>query len=330
MRKKVVGILWSVVSFVAITSSVSALTCTVVTQPLAKGFENSEVLALQQFLADSGYLLVKPNGYFGDNTKRALIAFQRKQKLSRTGATGPLTRGKIRDISCSAASSTLEKKISRESVTATSGEKIAVTVKETSETITLAEMPTIYVKTLIPVDVTSDSATLFGRGGIDGEKHWFEWGKTEDMTNATPQTVASTTFSYKLTGLSPSTTYYFRALTSVASSTQRKAEIARGESRYFVTPQLKAATLPTPTVTISSTGVAVTADGKARVRWASTNVNVCSFAGGEEGGNWTRQGSLTGEYITQPMTKAASFYIVCKNSVGYTVTGGVTVPQIVK
>ena len=41
-----------------ITSSVSALTCTNLTKTLSKGSENSEVLKLQQFLFDGGYLTV--------------------------------------------------------------------------------------------------------------------------------------------------------------------------------------------------------------------------------------------------------------------------------
>jgi peptidoglycan hydrolase-like protein with peptidoglycan-binding domain len=329
MRKKIVRTLFITTSFVSIITSVSALTCTTVTKPLSKGSENREVLALQQFLAESGYLLVKPNGYFGENTRKSLIAFQRKQKLAGTGAVGPLTRGKIQEISCSTASSTPAKKITKESVATKSEVKVPVVVKETPEVIVAKEVPTIYVKTLIPADIKPNSATLMGSGGINGEKHWFEWGKTTEMTNVTPQTVASTSFSYKITGLLPSTTYYFRAITSVASSTERKGEIAYGDSRYFVTPPAEVSASPLPTVSITSTGSAVNADGSARVKWTSSNVNVCSFTGGEEGGGWTTMGSLSGEYITRPMTKAATFSISCKNNANYTVTGSVSVPKIV-
>ena len=329
--------LFFVTSFIFVAPSVSALTCTSLVRSLSKGSENSEVLTLQQFLADGGYLVVKPNGYFGENTKKAVIAFQRKQKISGTGFVGPITRGKIQEISCSIATSStssVEKKIPSESTVADNQKNAtsttaAVVVKDIPVAAAVQEIPTIYIKTLIPKDITPNEATLLGSGGIDGEKHWFEWGKTMEMSNVTPQTAASTSYSYKIKGLLPGTAYSFRAVTSVATSTERKGEVAYGDTRYFTTPPATVAATPVPTVSISSTGVAVAADGSARVKWVSANVSTCSFLDGEEGGNWTRQGSLSGEYITKPMTKSATFRIICKNNVQYTVTGSITVPKIV-
>lgn len=328
MRKNALKILFLIIPFVFLVPSVSALVCTNITKPLSKGSENNEVLSLQQFLADSGYLLVKPNGYFGENTRKAVSAFQKKQNITTTGFVGPLTRGRIKEISCTTTLSIEEKKAT--STVATNGEeKTALVIKDTPVVIPIKEVPTIYIKTYLAVDITSESATLKGTGGIDGEKHWFEWGNTMEMTNATPQTNASTTYTYKLTGLTPTTAYYFRAVTSVASSTDRKAEIAYGDMRNFTTPAKAVTAQVLPTVSIASTGVAVNASGSAKVTWTSANTSTCSFTQGEQGGSWTSQGSLSGQYITMPITVATVFSISCKNSSGYTVTGSVTVPKIV-
>ena len=191
--------------------------------------------------------------------------------------------------------------------------------------------PTIYVKTFLATDVTSESAILKGSGGVDGEKHWFEWGTTMEMKSTTTQTNTPTSYSYTLTGLAPNTSYYFRAVTSVASSTDRKAETAYGEMRYFTTPAKAVATAVkvSPTVSITTTGVAVNAGGSAKVTWTSTNTNTCTFTQGENGGTWTQQNSLSGQYMTLPMTSSAVFSISCKDIDGYVVTSSVTVPKIV-
>ncbi len=341
MQKNIIKVIFVATSFLFLASSSSALTCTNLTKPLSKGSENDGVLALQQFLYDAGYLLVKPNGYFGENTKKAVSAFQKKENINITGTVGPLTRAKIKEISCTLGTASPEvKNVISPAVTNEEGKVISVPKntpiatttqqiqKSTPATIVVEEMPTIYVKTFLAVDITSDTAVLKQTGGIDGEKHWFEWGTTMDMKNVTPQIVASTTYSYKLIGLLPSTAYYFRAITSVASSTERKTEIAYGDMRYFTTPATTAVAQALPTVSISSTGVAVNSSGSTKITWTSTGTTVCSFTDGEEGGDWTNQRPLSGQYITRPITRSTVFSISCRNNAGYTVTGSVTVATI--
>lgn len=68
---------------------------------------SNNVLLLQDFLNDNGYLLSQPTGFFGAGTFRAVKAFQRVNGISQTGALGPLTRGKIRDMTCSRNETTL-------------------------------------------------------------------------------------------------------------------------------------------------------------------------------------------------------------------------------
>ena len=89
-------------SVLLITSSSSALTCANLTKSLAQGSENSDVLRLQQFLFEEGYLPTKPTGYFGTGTFKAVKAFQKANGLDQVGSTGPGTRAKIKEKSCAA------------------------------------------------------------------------------------------------------------------------------------------------------------------------------------------------------------------------------------
>ena len=87
-------------SLILITSSSSALTCANLTKSLAQGSESSDVLRLQQFLFEEGYLSTKPTGYFGAGTFKAVKAFQKANGLDQVGSTGPGTRAKIKEKSC--------------------------------------------------------------------------------------------------------------------------------------------------------------------------------------------------------------------------------------
>lgn len=56
---------------------------------------NGEVSKLQKFLVEKGYLKVSANGYFGNQTKLAVMSFQRESKLPVLGNVGPATRKAI-------------------------------------------------------------------------------------------------------------------------------------------------------------------------------------------------------------------------------------------
>lgn len=89
------------VAIILTTSSASALNyCTDLTKTLSKGSQNSQVLKLQQYLFEGGYLVAKPNGYFGAGTVKAVKSFQYEHQLSETGSLGSATRKKIKDVSC--------------------------------------------------------------------------------------------------------------------------------------------------------------------------------------------------------------------------------------
>ncbi len=67
-------------------------------------YTKGEVTMVQDFLNDQGYLRVQPTGFFGLATTRAVKDFQKDNGISQTGSTGPLTRAKIKEISCSLSS----------------------------------------------------------------------------------------------------------------------------------------------------------------------------------------------------------------------------------
>lgn len=73
----------------------SSSTCLTTTNVLSKGSKNEDVLKLQQFLVDGGYLTSKPNGYFGDGTVKAVKTFQSTNYLTQDGFVATTTRNKI-------------------------------------------------------------------------------------------------------------------------------------------------------------------------------------------------------------------------------------------
>jgi peptidoglycan hydrolase-like protein with peptidoglycan-binding domain len=79
---------------------VSALSCTDLQKNLVRGAENSDVLALQGFLYEKGYLKANPNGYFGAGTLTAVKNYQGAKGLARSGQVFPLTRETIKKESC--------------------------------------------------------------------------------------------------------------------------------------------------------------------------------------------------------------------------------------
>ena len=87
-------------SIVFMIPSAYATTCTKLTKTLSKGSENSEVLKLQDFLFDKGYLTANPNGYFGEATRKAVLKLQRDAGLKLDGVVGVTTRRNILSGTC--------------------------------------------------------------------------------------------------------------------------------------------------------------------------------------------------------------------------------------
>lgn len=59
-----------------------------------------QVTDLQAYLQDGGYLSSDPTGYFGTQTYKAVQGFQRANGITPNGLVGPLTRAKIKLLSC--------------------------------------------------------------------------------------------------------------------------------------------------------------------------------------------------------------------------------------
>ena len=64
----------------------------VITQNLGYGSFSSQVVTLQSFLIQHGYLRGSVTGYFGNMTRKAVMQFQKDNTISSTGFVGPLTR----------------------------------------------------------------------------------------------------------------------------------------------------------------------------------------------------------------------------------------------
>jgi peptidoglycan hydrolase-like protein with peptidoglycan-binding domain len=61
---------------------------------------NGEVSTLQDFLQSKGYLNNEPTGYFGFLTLKAVMSFQNGSGIDATGYVGPITRAKIKSVTC--------------------------------------------------------------------------------------------------------------------------------------------------------------------------------------------------------------------------------------
>jgi peptidoglycan hydrolase-like protein with peptidoglycan-binding domain len=62
--------------------------------------KNGDVSRLQDFLINQGFLKSNITGYFGSQTYRAVRDFQRSFGFSAVGNVGPMTRNKIKNITC--------------------------------------------------------------------------------------------------------------------------------------------------------------------------------------------------------------------------------------
>jgi peptidoglycan hydrolase-like protein with peptidoglycan-binding domain len=71
-----------------------------ITSTLQIGSENNQVYALQQILANEGFLNTAPNGYFGLQTKYAVQSFQMNNGISATGVVGYQTREALNEVAC--------------------------------------------------------------------------------------------------------------------------------------------------------------------------------------------------------------------------------------
>jgi hypothetical protein len=120
LKRFSVLILLAVSAFTFASAATSTATCISLSKNHSKGSENSEVLTLQQFLFDGGYLKTQPNGYFGLGTVTAVKRFQIANGISPVGSIGPATRGKVKEVSCSKKGTALTVKTMQQAIQSTS------------------------------------------------------------------------------------------------------------------------------------------------------------------------------------------------------------------
>jgi hypothetical protein len=85
-------------------SYASAASCIDLKSGLSRGMETPNVLILQNFLYEKGFLKAKPNGYFGVGTFAGVKAYQKSLGFEQAGSVGPATRAAIRKETCGTAS----------------------------------------------------------------------------------------------------------------------------------------------------------------------------------------------------------------------------------
>lgn len=75
--------------------------CITLSKDLSLGSKNSDVYVLQDFLVEKGLLTTSPTGYFGDLTKKAVMAYQDSVYVPDSGEVSKLTMKAIMLESCS-------------------------------------------------------------------------------------------------------------------------------------------------------------------------------------------------------------------------------------
>lgn len=82
------------------TSSYAQSNCVAFSANIGRGMRNNNVLALQTYLAKTGYFNTEATGYFGNITTSAVKSYQAEHKIDTTGFVGVLTRAAILQESC--------------------------------------------------------------------------------------------------------------------------------------------------------------------------------------------------------------------------------------
>lgn len=91
MKKRIFSIIIAAVMMTALWAA--AGTASAAGRNLSHGLSGDDVFRLQSLLADHGYFLEEPTGYFGEITLQALLDFQSDAGLEVDGIAGPITQG---------------------------------------------------------------------------------------------------------------------------------------------------------------------------------------------------------------------------------------------
>jgi len=118
-----------------------------------------------------------------------------------------------------------------------------------------------------------------------------------------------------VTGLTESTTYYFRLEVTNNYGT------ANLNINNFTTPSCQ--TVQNPTVSITANPTSVSYNGSSVINWTSTNATSCTASGGTNG--WSGTQNTSGNFNTGALTSTTTYNIICTNSTGQQATSSATV-----
>jgi len=141
-------------------------------------------------------------------------------------------------------------------------------------------------------------------GGDSVTYAWFEYGETTSYGQKTSERSLTSTGFYciSVSGLSPNTTYYYRAVASNSAGT------SYGERKSFTT-------VSGPTVDIKANGsngpITVPYNGSATLSWTSSDVDYCSASGG-----WSGSKGMSGSQVIQNLTVSRTYTLNCSGAGG--------------
>jgi peptidoglycan hydrolase-like protein with peptidoglycan-binding domain len=163
------------VSFLSLSIlQASALVCIDLGDNLTKGKENKEVMALQIFLYQKGFLTVTPNGYFGNGTFSAVKKYQKSVFLSQSGNVFILTRAALKNETCNKKISVVDTVVATSSVPAVVVSTTTVEVTPNSQGLAFAQnsthvkLATITIQSLVPGTISSLSIIATSTTGGTG------------------------------------------------------------------------------------------------------------------------------------------------------------------
>lgn len=146
---------------------------------------------------------------------------------------------------------------------------------------------------------------LTDMGGDSFTYVWFEYGKTTSLGQKTTEKTLTQSGMYCITvsGLSPSTTYYYRA------GARNSAGTSYGETKTFTTKNVPLS------VDIKANGsdglIAVSYNSSVSLTWTSSNANSCSASG-----DWSGSKSLFGSESTGNLLSSKTYTITCSGAAG--------------
>ncbi len=217
--------------------------CINLTVSLKQGNKNSNVIILQNFLKEKGYLNAPTTGFFGAQTLKAVKNFQKDNNINATGFIGPVTRAFINKLTCITTTSINETTSQNQNTTVVNTETTTSQNQNTivieppiisiiDEVLTSSNNASVKVRTDGVISIYNDSVVVRGmitQGAKNGIVRWFELTKNGNeykksetkITASVDEKVNNRKFEDTFTGLESQTTYYFRACAGNVSLGQR-------------------------------------------------------------------------------------------------------------